>query len=379
MKIIPYGRQEITEEDIEAVARTLRSDYLTQGPAVGDFEKHFAEVVKAPFALAVANGTAALHLAALALGLKKGDKVLCTANSFVASANCILYAGADVEFVDIDPQHFCVSLPAIEAKLKAHPKGTFKGLVAVDFAGYPAVTREMKDLCDRHGLWILEDSCHALGAHRGPSVVGSCEFSDISIFSFHPVKHIATGEGGMITTSSPELYKKLSLLRTHGITKDPAQMSQVDGPWYYEMQELGFNYRMPDILCSLGLSQMKRLGSNLQRRQKIAETYQRELPQQVFWTPVEKDVYHSYHLFTVQTDRRKELFMHLREKGIHAQVHYIPIHTQPYYVARYGKGDFPVAENYYAKALSLPMFHGLKEDEQGYVIDTVKAFFKRTP
>lgn len=379
-KGIPYGRQSITEEDIKAVVDVLKSDFLTQGPQVELFEKQLSEFVNCSHSVAVTNGTAALHLAALALGVKPGDKVLCTANSFVASANCILYCGGDVEFVDIDPTNFCVDINLVEEKIKSKPAGYYKGIVAVDFAGYPINFEKLRSVADQNKLWIIEDACHALGGTYTDSKgekhkCGDGRYSDLTVFSFHPVKHVATGEGGMITTNRKDLYEKLLLLRSHGITKAPEKMSKYDGGWYYEMQVLGFNYRISDILCVLGLSQLKRIESNIQRRQQIAALYNQELKNYVQTPVVEKDKLHAYHLYVIQTERRDELYSFLKNNNIFCQVHYIPIHQQPYYVEKYGTLRLPNAEAYYKKGLSLPMYHALSESEQRFVIEKIKEFF----
>lgn len=379
-KIIPYGRQFITEDDIQAVVEVLSRDFLTQGPKVEEFEKYFSSVVNSKFSIAVTNGTAALHLSMLALGLKPGDRVLCTTNSFAASANCVLYCGADVEFVDIEPESFCIDIHAIEEKLKLKPKGYYKGVIAVDLAGYPVDFEKIRVLADEYGMWVVEDTCHALGASyinsKGEKVLcGQSRYVDLSTFSFHPVKHITTGEGGMITTNRQDLYEKLLQLRSHGITKSPEKMNKYDGGWYYEMQTLGFNYRISDILCALGLSQLKRLESNIRARQKIASVYNQELKQYLELPKVDGKRSHGYHLYVVRSDRRDELYNYLKSHNITCQVHYIPIHKHPFYVNKYGQQSFPNAETYYKKALSLPMFHSLKESDQLYVIEKVRKFF----
>jgi UDP-4-amino-4,6-dideoxy-N-acetyl-beta-L-altrosamine transaminase len=381
MNTIPYGRQNITQEDIDSVVDVLKSDFLTQGPAVEKFEAMFCEFIGCKYAVAVTNGTAALHLAAMALGVKPGDKVLCTTNSFVASANCVLYCGGDIEFVDINNSNFCMDLNLLEEKIKAAPKGSYKGIIAVDFAGYPMNFEALSKIAKAHGLWVIEDACHALGATFKDSkgVIqksGNGVFADIAVSSFHPVKHIATGEGGMIATNDLELYNKLKLIRTHGITKDPKAMSQVDGGWYYEMQELGFNYRISDILCTLGASQLKRIESNLKRRREIARKYSEELKGIVGIPQVEEGLDHAYHLYVIQTEKRKELYEFLKSKGVYPQVHYIPIHTQPFYVEKYGKQTFKAAESYYSKALSIPMYHSLTDEDQQVVIKSIKEFIK---
>ena len=381
MNAIPYGKQQITEEDIQAVLEVLKSDFLTQGPAVEVFEKKFCEFVGCRYAVAVTNGTAALHLAALALNVKPGDKVLCTTNSFVASANCILYCGGEIEFVDIDPKTFCIDLDILEDKLKSDNSINYKGIVAVDFAGYPMNFERVKKLADKYGLWVIEDACHALGAEFKDSQgnkrqSGDGTSADIAVFSFHPVKHIATGEGGMVVTNDQSLYEKLKLLRTHGITKNPDKMGQVDGGWYYEMQELGYNYRISDILCALGTSQLKRIENNLEIRKKIAANYDRELKGLVSTPIVDKNLKHAYHLYVIQTDKRKELYEYLKKNQIFTQVHYIPIHTQPFYRQKYGRISLEKSEHFYSQALSLPMYHGLSENDQTVVIDRIREFFK---
>lgn len=377
---IPYGRQSITDEDIASVIEVLKSDFLTQGPSVELFEKKFAEYIGAKYAVAVTNGTAALHLAAMALDVGPGHKVLCTTNSFVASSNCVLYCGGEIEFVDIDSKNYCLDLDMLEKKLKSSPKGTYKGIVAVDFAGYPVNFERLKKIADDNGLWVIEDACHAVGAtfvdSKGTlNFSGNGKYADIAVFSFHPVKHVATGEGGMITTNDPALYEKLKLLRTHGIIKNPSKISKVDGGWYYEMKELGFNYRISDILCALGVSQLSRIHSNLEARRKIAERYSKELAGVVQVPVVENNLGHAYHLYVIQAQNRTELYNYLKANQIYCQVHYIPIHKQPYYVKRYGDQTLESAEKYYSQALSLPMYHSLTEEQQTYVIEKVKAFY----
>lgn len=379
--MIPYGRQQITEEDIQAVVSALKSDFLTQGPLVGQFEKAFADFIGVRHAIAVNNATSALHLAALAFNVKPGQKVLCTPNTFVASSNCILYCGGDVEFVDIDPDNYCIDLKALEKKLSSAPRETYAGVVAVDFAGHPIDFQALNKLVKPHGLWIIEDACHAPGAefqdadgqwHKS----GNGQFADLGIFSFHPVKHIATGEGGMITTNSDALAHQLRLLRTHGITKDPKEMSHSDGGWYMEMQALGMNYRIPDILCALGISQLKRIEQNLKNRRAIAQRYDqglRGLP--VKTPPTSERIRNAYHLYVIQTDRRKELYDFLKTRGVYCQVHYIPIYQQPYYIQKYGRQSLPATEHYYARTLSLPMYHSMTETDQAQVISLIREFF----
>ncbi|NBX93403.1 MAG: UDP-4-amino-4,6-dideoxy-N-acetyl-beta-L-altrosamine transaminase [Proteobacteria bacterium] len=381
--MIPYGKQSITPEDIEAVVRVLQGDFLTQGPEVDRFENLIQSVTEAPHAVAVANGTAALHLVVMALGIKPGQKVICPPLSFVASANCVLYAGGCVEFVDIDPKTLCLDPQLVEEKLKSAKPGEYAGVITVDFAGYPSSLRQLKELTSNRGIWLLEDSCHALGAEyfsgRDSTFLkaGSCSHADAAIFSFHPVKHIAAGEGGMVTTAHEKVAKRVKLLRTHGITKDPKELTKNEGPWFYEMQELGFNYRMPDILCALASSQLGRLAKNLERRREIANRYALEFKNLPLTTPeTTSEVKHAWHLYVIQTEKRAQLFNHLRANGIAPQVHYIPIHTQPYYVKHFGKVSMPCSEQFYSRALSLPMYHGMNDQAQDQVIRAVKSFYE---
>lgn len=383
MKSIPYGRQEILDEDKEAVLAALGSDFLTQGPLVEKFESAIGSFIQSKYNMAVTNGTAALHLAALALGVKPGDRILTTPNTFVASSNCIRYCGGDVEFVDINPDNYCLDLDLLEKRLRSQKPGTYKGIVAVDFAGYPLDTERLRKIADEHSLWIIEDACHALGAHflnseKQTIHSGNSHYADISVFSFHPVKHLATGEGGLVVTRTEELANKVRLYRSHGIVRDPNKMeNSAHGPWYYEMQELGYNYRISDILCALGISQLKRIISNLKKRQAIAKKYRQALGsiKNLKLPRVEDSLFHAYHLFVVTTNRRGELFEHLRTKNIYPQVHYIPVHQQPYYKKLYGSVKLETCERYYSEALSLPMYHSLTEQDQDYVISTVQEFF----
>lgn len=382
MQTIPYGRQSITEEDIQSVIEVLRSDFLTQGPKVKEFENAFSNYVGSKYAVAVSNGTTALHLSALALGVGPKKKVITSPITFVASANCVLYCGGDVVFADIDPKNYCLDLNKVEDLLKKNPN-EYSGIIPVDFAGYPIDMSSYNFLAKKYGLWIIEDACHAPGAiYKDQEGLtrksGDGHYADLAVFSFHPVKHIACGEGGMITTNDQALYQKLLLLRTHGITKDPSLLSKVDGGWYYEMQELGFNYRLPDILCALGVSQLTRAASAFERRQQIAKRYLTELSGLPLTLPFHKnsDV-HAYHLFIIQTEKRKELYQYLLERKIACQVHYIPVHQQPFYKAKYGEQQFEVADQFYDKCLSLPIYQSMSDEEQQRVIEGVKSFYGR--
>ncbi|WP_187263670.1 UDP-4-amino-4,6-dideoxy-N-acetyl-beta-L-altrosamine transaminase [Pontibacter beigongshangensis] len=386
---IPYGRQHITEADIAAVVETLRSDFLTQGPKVAAFEEAFASYVGARYAVAVANGTAALHLCALALEVNEHSRVITTPITFVASANCIRYCGGTVEFADVDPATILLDINHVRRLVESKPKGYYSGIIPVDFGGNPVNLQELRELADAHNLWIIEDACHAPGgyfydSHGEKQLCGNGNYADLAIFSFHPVKHIATGEGGMITTNNEALYQKLLRYRTHGITKDPAHLHENHGGWYMEMQDLGYNYRISDILCALGLSQLQRADAGLARRRGIAKVYEqafKEVPgiQEVATAPAaigaSGDTGHAYHLFIIRVQDRKGLYDFLRQHHIFAQVHYIPAHTMPYYRnLGYQKGDFPVAEHFYSECLSLPMYPSLTAEEQQYVIEKVKEF-----
>jgi len=382
MNPIPYGRQYITDRDIKAVHDTLLSDYITQGPKIAAFERQFADYCGARYTVTVANGTAALHLAAMVLNVKPGDKVITTPITFVASANGFRYCGAEITFCDIDPDTYLIDLNRLEKILSSAPEGTYKGVVPVDFAGYPVHAGQLRKTADKYGLWIVEDACHAPGAwfmddQGEKNVCGNGKYSDITVFSFHPVKHIATGEGGALTTNNPELYQKLNLYRTHGITKDPEMLEQNDGGWYYEMRELGYNYRMTDFQAALGTEQLKRLNWSLKRRNEIAKRYNDAFAKnERIKTPFAgENIFHAYHLYVIQTDDRKGLYDYLHANDVLAQVHYVPAHLMPYY-KQFGwkRGDLPVAEKYYERCLSLPMYPTLTEEEQSFVIEKILEY-----
>lgn len=403
MKPIPYGRQNITQEDIDAVVDVLKSEYLTQGPKIAEFEDAFAEYIGCNYAVAVANGTAALHLCTLALDVKTGDKVITTPITFAASANCVRYAGGEVVFADIDPETYLLNINEVGKLLKASPKGTYKGIIPVDFAGRAVDLEAFRMLADEYGCWIIEDACHAPGGFFSDSKgmnhnCGNGDYAELAIFSFHPVKHIAAGEGGMITTNDEKLYKKLLQLRTHGITKDfnnfqnPIELAygeqretlnlkpETSYPgWYYEMQVLGYNYRLTDFQAALGTSQLKRADEGLKRRQEIAHIYYEAFKDMSYITGQSGFIEgHGYHLYIIEVKKRKGLYEYLRKNNILAQIHYIPVHLMPYY-KQFGwkEGDLPNAEAYYNKCLSLPMYPTLSEQEQEFVISSITTFFEK--
>lgn len=376
---IPYGRQEVTPEDIDAVVATLKSPFWTQGPAISQFEEDFAAYVGSGYALACSNGTAALHLACLALGLKSGQRVITSPLTFAASANCARYCGAEIDFIDIDPATGLLDLNLLREKLESQPPGTYAGVIPVDYAGYPLALPALKELATRFGLWVLEDACHAPGAgYPGVFRCGDGVYADASVFSFHPVKHIAAGEGGMVTCNCPDLFQRMKDLRSHGITRDARRLqNSPDGGWYYEMQALGWNYRLTDLQAALGRSQLSRARENLELRWRLAERYHeslRNLDLQLIRPPA--GITHAYHLYVIRCRRRKALYDYLVSRQILAQVHYLPVHLHPYYRnLGWASGDFPQAEEFYQTCLSLPLFPSLAEAQQTYVIDSIREFF----
>ena len=390
-KIIPYGRQQITDEDIQAVIETLQSDYLTQGPKIGEFEAAFAQYTRSRYAVAVANGTAALHLSVMALGLKAGDQVITTPITFAASANCVRYCGGEVVFADIDPETFLLDVHAVLKLLAAAPKGRYKGIIPVDFGGRAVDLEAFRQLADEYGLWILEDACHAPGGYftdqqKEQHYCGSGTFADLAIFSFHPVKHIACGEGGMVTTNDEKLYQQLLGLRTHGITKTEAEYSNTIAfaggtdhypGWYMEMQTLGYNYRLTDFQAALGLSQLKRAEEGIARRREIAAVYEQAFEGKTYVIRQAGVVEgHAYHLYVLEVEDRLGLYNHLRNQQIFAQIHYIPCHLMPYYrQLGWKEGDMPQAESYYRNCISLPMYPSLSAEEQAFVIDEIYRYY----
>jgi UDP-4-amino-4,6-dideoxy-N-acetyl-beta-L-altrosamine transaminase len=382
--MIPYGFQDVTQSDIDAVIDVLKSDYLTQGPALPRFEQSVTAHVGAKHGLAVNSATSALHIACMALGLGPGDHLWTSPVTFVASANCGLYCGAQVDFVDIDPHTYNLCPHALEVKLAIAQKerNLPKVLVAVHLCGQPCDMESIYALGQKYGFKIIEDASHAIGGRYKGELIGNCRFSDITVFSFHPVKIITTAEGGMALTNSDGLAAEMALLRSHGITRDPLEMTHAtDGPWYYQQIGLGFNYRMTDIQAALGTSQMQRLDGYVARRHELAKRYDTLLADFPITTPWQHpDSYSGLHLYVIrlQLDKIKkthrQVFEQLRELGIGVNLHYIPVHTHPYYERMgFEIGDFPEAEKYYAEAISLPMFQTLTEHQQDMVINALKV------
>jgi len=382
-KQIPYGRQDITSEDVSAVVEVLQSDWLTQGPNIERFENAVASYCGALHGVAVCNATSALHLACLALSLGPGDWLWTSPNTFVASANCAIYCGAQVDFVDIDPQTYNISIELLARKLdQARRSGMLpKVLVPVHFSGQSCNMREIAELGKEYGFRIIEDASHAIGAEYLEAKVGNCRYSDITVFSFHPVKIITTGEGGMALTNDISLSRRIALLRSHGITRDSELMlGESEGPWYYQQVALGFNYRMTDIQAALGISQLTRVDEFVKRRRYLAARYKSLLSGLPVVTPFQHASGQSaWHLYVVRVmpesaQLRRKVFDFLRNSGINVNVHYIPVHLQPFYRRMgFNPGDFPNAEAYYGSAISLPLYYGLTEDEQDYVVDELRS------
>ncbi|MFO7686420.1 MAG: UDP-4-amino-4,6-dideoxy-N-acetyl-beta-L-altrosamine transaminase [Desulfobacterales bacterium] len=388
MKVIPYGRQDVTREDIEAVIAVLRSDYLTQGPVVPQFEKAVSEYCGVDHAIAVNSATSGLHIACLALGLGPGDMLWTTPVTFVASANCALYCGAGVDFVDIDPATFNMCVAALEEKLVyAEREGKLpKIVVPVHLCGQSCDMAEIHRLAEKYGFRVIEDASHAIGGRYSGRPVGSCEFSDATVFSFHPVKIITTGEGGMVLTNNADLAARMALLRSHGITRDPEGMSKVpDGPWYYEQVVLGFNYRMTDIQAALGLSQLSRVDAYVTQRNTLAARYGELLEGvDVVSQRGHEQVYSSFHLYVVRVPEaaagteHKRVFEALRRNEIGVNLHYIPVHLQPYYARRgHSRGDFPNAEQYYKEAITLPLYPTLSSEQQEQVAAALRSALRQ--
>jgi perosamine synthetase len=371
---LPYGRQAVDEADIQAVVEVLRSDWLTTGPKVAEFEEAFAIRVGAAYAVSFSSGTAGLHAAAFAAGLSAGDEAITTPMTFAATANCVLYQGAVPVFTDVSPDTLNLDPGQIAAKIS--PKT--RAIIGVDYAGHPAEWNALREIAQKNGLVVIEDACHALGAEYGPQRVGS--IADLTVFSFHPVKHITTGEGGMVTTNDAKRAEMLRRFRNHGISSD-ARQRQSAGQWHYEMVLLGFNYRLPDIACALGLEQLKKLDANLARRREIAAQYAaafREMPG-IIAPVVRPEVNPAWHLYPIRLDLKKlaadrgQIFRALRAENIGVNVHYIPVHLHPYYRDRFGYqgGEFPVAEGAYERLISLPMFHAMTDQDVSDVVQAV--------
>nr|WP_321483918.1 UDP-4-amino-4,6-dideoxy-N-acetyl-beta-L-altrosamine transaminase [uncultured Cohaesibacter sp.] len=377
--MIPYGRQDISQADVDAVVKVLRSDFLTQGPVVPRFEEALAKKVGATYAVAVNSATSALHLAVLSLGLGKGDLLWTSPITFVASANCGRYCGADIDFVDIDPNSFNICPVALKKKLeKAKTNGRLpKIIIPVHLCGQSTLAEEIATIAWSYGVKIVEDASHAIGSRYKGNYVGDCRYSDITVFSFHPVKIITSAEGGLATTNNAKLAQKMALLRSHGVTRDPASMTEAShGSWYYQQVELGFNYRMTEMQAALGLSQLDRLDEFVARRNALAQRYDQLLDDLPVKVPVvHEDCYSSFHLYVIRLELDKiarshrDVFEHLRAKGIGVNLHYIPVHTQPYYRnLGFKEGDFPASEGYYREAISIPLYSGLTTQDQDRVV-----------
>lgn len=387
-EFIPYGKQWITEDDINEVVRVLRSDWLTQGPNISAFEDAICEITSAKYAVVVSSGTAALHIACLAAGVQDGDEIITTPNTFVATVNCITYNRGTPILVDIDNDTYNISPLKIEEYIQQHPNPSkIKGIIPVHFAGHPCPMEELQEIAEKYNLFILEDACHALGAKWKNSegnwvVVGSCYNSLMSVFSFHPVKHVTMGEGGLVTTNNEDIYKKLLMLRNHGITKDESILVDNEGPWYYEMHHLGFNYRISDIQTALGLSQLKRLDFFTKRRREMANKYNQAFNEIEFLKiPVEREgCLNAYHLYVLLVDFQKigktrvDVINRLKQQGIGTQVHYIPVFKQPYYKEYWNtSGDqFENTKKYYEQCLSIPLYPSMTDDQVDKVIQCIR-------
>lgn len=386
MKVIPYGRQNIDQSDCRAVEAVLKSDWLTQGPTVERFEKRVAEYCGVKYAVAVNSATSALHIAVVAAGLDEGKRLWTSPNTFVASANCARYCNAKVDFVDINERSYNMDPLKLEQKLiQAKRNGCMPDVVIpVHFSGQSCDMKRMGELACEYGFTLIEDASHAIGGDYNGGKIGSCRHSDMTVFSFHPVKIVTTAEGGMVVTNRKDLYEKLLRLRSHGITRDPDLMEEeTHGAWYYQQIELGWNYRMTDLQAALGCSQMERIDAFIAKRRELAKRYDEKLTDCSLVRPYqERSGESAWHLYVVQVDAKKysrrEVFDALRAAGIGVNVHYIPVHTQPYY-QRFGfkNGDYPAAERYYERAISLPMYYSLTEEQQDYVIETLKKVLRQ--
>lgn len=382
--MISYGKQNINQEDIEAVIEVLKSDFLTQGPAIEQFEKKVAKYCGAKFAVAVTNATSALHIACLAVGIGKGDVLWISPNTFVASANCGRYCGADIDFVDIDNDTYNMSVSKLAEKL-SNSEIKPKVVVPVHFSGQSCEMEKIHELAKQYNFAVIEDASHAIGADYKDTKVGSCAYSDMTVFSFHPVKIITTAEGGMVLTNNKDLYDKLILFRSHGITRDDQLMkNESDGPWYYEQIDLGFNYRMTDMQAALGSNQMNRLNEFVTRRRYLANRYNELLADLPVKLPYQQpDSNSSWHVYVIRLDLeqvkidKQTIFAKMRELGINLNLHYIPVHTQPYYQELgFKKGDFPVSEQYYKEVFTLPLYYSLTDKQQDYIVESLRGVLK---
>ncbi len=379
MEHISYGRHSIDKSDIDGVVRALKSDRITQGPAVPEFEAALCRYTGAEYAVAVSSGTAALHISCLAAGIGKGDRVITSPMTFLATANSVLYCGGKPVFADVHED--TANIDPEEIKKKITKK--VKAIIPVHFAGHPADLEEIRSIADKHDLTVIEDACHALGAEYKGSRIGACKHSDMTVFSFHPVKHITTGEGGAVTTNRKDLYEKLLMLRNHGITREKEKLGRWDGPWYYEQQMLGFNYRISDFQCALGISQLQRLDTFLKRRRRIVDYYNKQFSSiDGLILPVERPyVRSSWHIYCVKFrrySRRKKIFEGLHRAGIGAQIHYIPVHLQPYYRGNFGykRGDYPKAEEHYRKTTTIPLYPKMEGTEKCHVANILRTLLK---
>ena len=385
--MISYGKQSIDQTDIDSVVQVLKGDWLTQGPAIKTFENDLKDYFGSNYACAVANGTAALHLTGLALGWQKSDIVITSPITFLATVNCIVYAGATPDFVDIDPVTYTIDPNLVEDKVKFYQSNAkkVKAIIGVDFAGHPCDWKALRVIANKYDLQLVNDNCHAMGAAYNGDKKYAVKFADVVTQSYHPVKHITTGEGGAVLTNNPAIDEKVRHLRTHGMTKNPDQLEKYDGPWYYEMHEIGYNYRITDFQCALGFSQLKKLDGFIQKRRNIAKRYDESLSDNdVLIIPkVHNSVDHVYHLYPLQIEFEKltltksQFFSKMKEAGINLQVHYIPIHLQPYYKKHYGfkANDFPKSSEFYCNEVSLPIYPGLTLDEQTRVVEKLNHYF----
>lgn len=386
--MISYGKQNIDQSDIEAVIKILKGDWLTQGPATETFENDLLNHFGSKYCCAVSNGTAALHLAGLALGWKPKDVIITTPITFLSSVNCIIHSGAVPDFVDIDPESYTIDANRLEDKIKMHilEGNRIKAVIGVDYAGHPCNWKDLRQIADKYEIQLVNDNCHALGASYFNDIQYAVKYADVVIHSYHPVKHITTGEGGALLTNDACIDEKVRLLRTHGMTKNSTHLENNDGPWYYEMHTPGFNYRMTDFQSALGSNQLKRLGEFVSQRRIIAAHYNKELSSSEYITIPESqsNVRHAYHIYPLQINfevlglSKLDVFKKFNDFGINLQVHYIPVHLQPYYRKKYHfeRGSFSISERFYDREISLPIYPGLKTKQQNHVVETVKKVLK---